>query len=143
MSTLNLVPDLVILGAQSAVVLTNLWVVKKMIYEPYFALRAKRQSTTVEAMQISRAELERQVAEKSAFDAEYLASKKAFEDEKLAMIAKAQKKREETVNEARALAKEKLSKAMESIAQKTKESESDMLGLVDQVSQALAKKLNT
>jgi len=45
-STLNLSPDLPVLGIQAGLFLANFFVVKKLMLDPYLALRAKREGMT-------------------------------------------------------------------------------------------------
>ncbi len=46
MSQLNLTPDPVVLGAQAAIFLANMFVVKKTILEPYLLVRSRREAST-------------------------------------------------------------------------------------------------
>ena len=46
MSQLNLTPDPVVLGAQAAIFLANMFVVKKMILDPYLSVRSRREAST-------------------------------------------------------------------------------------------------
>jgi F0F1-type ATP synthase membrane subunit b/b' len=46
MSQLNLTPDPVVLAAQATIFLANMFVVKKLILEPYLSVRAKREAST-------------------------------------------------------------------------------------------------
>ena len=46
MSQLNLTPDPIVLGAQAAIFLTNMFVVKKLILEPYLSVRLRRENAT-------------------------------------------------------------------------------------------------
>lgn len=46
MAQLNLSPDPIVLGVQSAIFLANLFVVKKLILEPYLSVRNKREAST-------------------------------------------------------------------------------------------------
>jgi F0F1-type ATP synthase membrane subunit b/b' len=46
MSQLNLTPDPVVLGAQAAIFLANMFVVKNLILEPYLSVRARREAST-------------------------------------------------------------------------------------------------
>lgn len=46
MAQLNLSPDPVVLGAQAAIFLANMFVVKKLILDPYLSVRSKREAST-------------------------------------------------------------------------------------------------
>jgi F0F1-type ATP synthase membrane subunit b/b' len=46
MSQLNLTPDPVLLGTQAAIFLANMLVVKKLILNPYLAVRSRREAAT-------------------------------------------------------------------------------------------------
>jgi F0F1-type ATP synthase membrane subunit b/b' len=46
MAQLNLSPDPVVLGAQAAIFLANMLVVKKLILEPYLSVRSRREAST-------------------------------------------------------------------------------------------------
>lgn len=46
MAQLNLTPDPVVLGAQAAIFLANMFVVKKLILEPYLSVRSRREAST-------------------------------------------------------------------------------------------------
>lgn len=46
MAQLNLTPDPIILGAQAAIFLANMIVVKKLILEPYLSVRSRREAST-------------------------------------------------------------------------------------------------
>ena len=46
MSQLNLSPDPIVIGAQAAIFLANMYVVKKLILEPYLSVRARREART-------------------------------------------------------------------------------------------------
>jgi F0F1-type ATP synthase membrane subunit b/b' len=46
MSQLNLTPDPIIIATQAAIFLANLLVIKKLILNPYLAVRARREAST-------------------------------------------------------------------------------------------------
>ncbi len=46
MSQLNLTPDPVLLGTQALIFLANMFVVKKLILNPYLAVRSRREAAT-------------------------------------------------------------------------------------------------
>lgn len=46
MSQLNLTPDPIVLGAQAAIFLANMFVVKKLILNPYLSVRSRREAST-------------------------------------------------------------------------------------------------
>ena len=46
MAQLNLSPDPIVLGAQAAIFLANMFVVKKLILEPYLSVRSRREAST-------------------------------------------------------------------------------------------------
>ena len=46
MSQLNLTPDPIVLGAQAAIFLANMFVVKKLILTPYLSVRSRREAST-------------------------------------------------------------------------------------------------
>jgi F0F1-type ATP synthase membrane subunit b/b' len=46
MAELNLVPNLTVVAVQTGIFITNLVIVKKLIVEPYFVLREKRDAMT-------------------------------------------------------------------------------------------------
>lgn len=46
MSQLNLSPDPIVIGAQAAIFLANMYVVKKLILEPYLSVRTLREART-------------------------------------------------------------------------------------------------
>ncbi len=46
MSQLNLKPDVVVIASQAAIFLANMFVIKKLILNPYLSVRAKREAST-------------------------------------------------------------------------------------------------
>jgi F0F1-type ATP synthase membrane subunit b/b' len=46
MAQLNLTPDPIVIGAQAAIFLANMIVVKKLILEPYLTVRSRREAST-------------------------------------------------------------------------------------------------
>ncbi len=46
MSQLNLKPDPVVLGIQAAIFLANMFIVKKLMLEPYLSVRSRREAQT-------------------------------------------------------------------------------------------------
>jgi F0F1-type ATP synthase membrane subunit b/b' len=46
MAQLNLTPDPVVIGAQAAIFIANMLVIKKLILEPYLSVRSRREAST-------------------------------------------------------------------------------------------------
>jgi F0F1-type ATP synthase membrane subunit b/b' len=46
MSQLNLKPDPIVLGVQAVIFLTNMFIVKKLMLEPYLSIRSRRDAQT-------------------------------------------------------------------------------------------------
>ena len=46
MSQLNLTPDPVLLGSQAVIFLANMFIVKKLLLEPYLSVRSRREAQT-------------------------------------------------------------------------------------------------
>lgn len=69
-SSLNLRPDLPIIGIQAGIFLLNMWAVKKLMLEPYLRVKAARDSQTggsqeeAQLLLVKAAELDRVISEK-------------------------------------------------------------------------------
>ena len=101
MSQLNLKPDPIVLGIQAAIFLANMFVVKKLMLEPYLAVRNRRDAKTggsqdvAQKLQSEAQELETKITERMRSAHKEAATvreaiKKDAMDKRAAVLAKAE-----------------------------------------------------
>lgn len=133
MAHLNLTPDPVVLGVQAGIFLTNMFVIKKLILEPYMKVRSARDAKTggsqhdAEALLVKAEEMDRVIGEKMR-DAHKAA---ATVREKIKSTATA--KRAEILASAEATARKEQAEIQKSIASNLQEERSKKEQTIQQI----------
>ncbi len=142
MSTLNLIPDLELLTVHAGLFLANIWVVKKLIFEPYIKMRDKRAGLTVEMTAQAKADLAEVQKENQVLDELLAKELTAYKNEKAEILAVEKAKKEQAVLLAKEHAKEAIKASLAEVMKEKEKKEAEILNLAGEVAKGLEKKLS-
>ena len=141
MSSLNLVPNVAVMAAQTGVFVANYYAVKKLLLEPYLTVYDKRRALTVgsreESNSLIKSNLEKELKIKSDLE-------KAFAEAKVSLqnsLSEANTKKESIIQSADAEVKKFLEGARKELASDLSEINDQVPAMVDGITDVILDKV--